>query len=100
IGARAAVDDHRHVRVVLVVRDHALEELAFEFTRYHAIDHCRPTISLYEWIGRIPVLPRRLAPRTAPPGARRRAPPGGAADSQRVLDVREDPGPRLVARVP
>src|SRR5438045_1204781 len=30
IGALAAIDDHRHIRVVLVVLDHLLVELAFE----------------------------------------------------------------------
>src|SRR5215204_5572021 len=39
IGALAAVHDHRHVRVVLVVLDHLVEELILELGRDHAIDH-------------------------------------------------------------
>src|SRR5690242_5820129 len=37
--ALAAVDDHRHVRVVLVVLDHLLVELVLELARNHAVDH-------------------------------------------------------------
>src|SRR4051812_12466698 len=39
IGAFAAVDDHRHVRVVPVVLDHLLVELALELAWDDAIDH-------------------------------------------------------------
>src|SRR5882724_10576302 len=39
VGALTAIDDHRHVRVVLVVLDHLVEELRFELARDHAIDH-------------------------------------------------------------
>ena len=39
VGALAAVDDDRHVRVVLVVVDHLVVELVGELTRDHAIDH-------------------------------------------------------------
>src|SRR5882762_8268061 len=39
IGPLAAVDDDRHVRVVLVVLHHLGEELILELTRDHAIDH-------------------------------------------------------------
>src|SRR6478672_9887094 len=39
VGALAAVDDHRHVRVVLVVLDHLVEELGLELARNDAIDH-------------------------------------------------------------
>src|SRR5512133_2002298 len=39
VGARAAVDDDRHVRVVLVVLDHLFEELVLELARDDAIDH-------------------------------------------------------------
>src|SRR5919108_295206 len=35
----APVDDHRHVRVVLVVLDHLVEELVLELARDHAVDH-------------------------------------------------------------
>src|SRR3954467_13838413 len=35
----AAVEDDGHVRVVLVVLDHLLEELVLELARNHAIDH-------------------------------------------------------------
>src|SRR5580765_2343456 len=40
VRARAAVEDHGHVRVVLVVLDHLLEELGFELARDNAVDHC------------------------------------------------------------
>src|SRR6185503_15599450 len=43
IGPVAAVDDDRHVRVVLVVLDHLVVELVGELTRNDAIDH-RPLI--------------------------------------------------------
>src|SRR5215210_495269 len=39
VVALAAVDDHRHVRVVVVVLDHLVVELGLELTRDHAIDH-------------------------------------------------------------
>src|SRR6266480_1977773 len=39
VGAFAAVYDHCHVRVVLVVLDHLVEELRLELARDHAIDH-------------------------------------------------------------
>ena len=39
VRARAAVDDDGHVRVVLVVLDHLVEELVLELARDHAIDH-------------------------------------------------------------
>src|ERR671911_1543443 len=39
VVSRAAVDDHRHVRVVLVVLDHLVEELVLELRRDHAEDH-------------------------------------------------------------
>src|SRR5919197_829680 len=39
VGPLTAVDDHRHVRVVLVVLDHLVVELVGELTRDHAIDH-------------------------------------------------------------
>src|SRR4029079_18036243 len=39
IRPRAKVDDDRHVRVVLVVLDHLLEELVLELAGDHAIDH-------------------------------------------------------------
>src|SRR5687767_13727017 len=35
----AALEDDRHIRVVLVVLDHLLEELGLELPRDHAIDH-------------------------------------------------------------
>src|SRR5262245_36123447 len=35
----AAIDDDGHVRVVLVVLDHLVEELVGELTRDHAVDH-------------------------------------------------------------
>src|SRR5687768_17531661 len=35
----AAVEDHRHVRVVLVVLDHLLVELGLELAWDHAVDH-------------------------------------------------------------
>src|SRR5260221_11655586 len=38
VGAVAPVNDHRHVRVVLVVLDHLLEEVALELLGDHAID--------------------------------------------------------------
>src|SRR5437868_5279594 len=34
-----AVDDHGHVRVVLVVLDHLVEKLVLELRRNHAVDH-------------------------------------------------------------
>src|SRR5215204_1462694 len=39
VGARAAVDDDRDVRVVLVVLDHLFEELVLELARDDAVDH-------------------------------------------------------------
>src|SRR5215217_2216699 len=39
VGPRAAVDDDRDVRVVLVVLDHLLEELVLELARDDAVDH-------------------------------------------------------------
>src|ERR671934_1979565 len=39
IVALAAIDDHRHVRVVLVVLDHLVVELVRELGRDHAVDH-------------------------------------------------------------
>src|ERR671934_261747 len=39
VGALAAVDDDRHVRVVLVVVDHLVVELVGQLARDHAIDH-------------------------------------------------------------
>src|SRR6185436_4623672 len=39
VRAVAAVDDHAHVRVVLVVVDHLLEELGLELARDNAVDH-------------------------------------------------------------
>ena len=39
VGTLAAVDDDRHVRVVLVVVDHLVVELVGELPRNHAIDH-------------------------------------------------------------
>src|SRR5438552_3588146 len=52
VGALTAVDDHRHVRVVLVVLDHLVVELSLELTRDHAIDHLRLIV------GREPVCAR------------------------------------------
>src|SRR4029079_18805480 len=54
VRAGAPVDDDRHVRVLLIVRRHLLEEVLFELTRNHAIDHCQPTltVSLYGWVVR------------------------------------------------
>src|SRR5262249_1734961 len=39
VGPLATVDDHRHVRVVLVVVDHLLVELVRQLPRDHAVDH-------------------------------------------------------------
>src|SRR5215210_2732843 len=39
VVALTAVDHDRHVRVVLVVLDHLVEELVLELSRDHAIDH-------------------------------------------------------------
>src|SRR5215204_5473528 len=39
VGARAAVDDDRDVRVVLVVLDHLFEQLVLELARDDAVDH-------------------------------------------------------------
>src|SRR5580765_4852767 len=39
VRALASVDDHAHVRIVLVVVDHLLEELRLELARDNAIDH-------------------------------------------------------------
>src|SRR6187397_2711796 len=39
VAALAPVDDHRDVRVVLVVLDHLVEQLVLELRRDHAIDH-------------------------------------------------------------
>src|SRR5215217_9691449 len=39
VGAFATIEDHRHVRVVLVVVRHLLEELGLELARDHAVDH-------------------------------------------------------------
>src|SRR5438445_531424 len=39
VGALPPVDDDRHVRVVLVVLDHLVEELRLELSWDHAIDH-------------------------------------------------------------
>src|SRR5437763_3825341 len=39
VGPLAAVDDHRHVRIVLVVLDHLVVELVRELARDHAVDH-------------------------------------------------------------
>src|SRR5690242_1932059 len=39
VGPRAPVQDDRHVRVVLVVLDHLVEELVLELARDDAIDH-------------------------------------------------------------
>src|SRR5207248_1381855 len=52
VGALTAVDDHRHVRVGLVVLDHLLVELRLELARDHAIDHLRLIV------GRQPVCAR------------------------------------------
>src|SRR6187401_75706 len=41
IWALATFQDHRHVRIVLVVVDHLVEELGLELSRDHAIDHAR-----------------------------------------------------------
>src|SRR5215213_740138 len=40
VGPRTPVDDHGHVRVLLVVLDHPVVELVLELRRDHAIDHC------------------------------------------------------------
>src|SRR4249919_3040142 len=39
IGPRAAIEDDGHVRVVLVVLDHLVEELGLELAGDHAVDH-------------------------------------------------------------
>src|SRR5436189_244787 len=49
VGSLAAVDDHGHVRVVLVVLDHLVVELVGELPRDHAIDH---SASDCRWGGR------------------------------------------------
>src|SRR5439155_7929079 len=63
VGAFAAVDDDGHVRVVLVVLDHLVEELGLELARDHAVDH--PALS----VGRTAAGAR--CERCPGPGARR-----------------------------
>src|SRR3954470_12496624 len=46
VGPLAAVDHHRHVRVVLVVVDHLVEQLGLELARNHAIDHRRLSVGM------------------------------------------------------
>src|SRR5207244_2957406 len=53
VGSLATVDDHRHVRVVLVVLDHLVVELARELPRDHAVDHpvsdCMEGLRRHQW---------------------------------------------------
>src|SRR5438874_1354699 len=75
IGALAAVDDHRHVRIVLVVLDHLLVELRLELARDHAIDHLRLIVGRQPVCARPPAgFAHPAASVPAPDGASRRTP--------------------------
>src|SRR4051812_31523835 len=59
IGAFATFEDHRHVRIVLVVVDHLVEELGLELSWDHAIDHPVPIVGPAARGGRSPGRPGR-----------------------------------------
>ena len=94
VGPLAAVDDDRHVRVVLVVLDHLVEELGLELTRDHAIDHAPRIVgSAFRWLEASDLwhdASVRLDPRVPGPERRlellelvARAPPAGRAAPSR-----------------